>query len=412
LKVLILNESDTNGGAARAASRLHSALLKNNIHSRMLVQNKISNQDTVIGPDSKIGKLINLARPALDVMPYKLYKDRTGSMFSPSSIPFSSILKKIKEINPDIVHLHWIAGGMLTIKEISKINIPIVWSLHDDWAFTGGCHIKLNCNKYKQNCGSCPVLGSDRNYDLSRVIYNRKKNSYKKMNNLTVIGLSKWLQKCAQESSLFKGKNVINLPNLIDTSIYHPINKTLAKDFFGINPNKKLILFGAMNAVNDVTKGFSYLKKALEKIDSSLYEIGVFGSFGSDEAKEFKQKINFFGHFHDDISLAMAYSAADVMVVPSIQENLSNVIMESLSCGTPVVAFNVGGNSDLIIHKKNGYLAKPFDELDLANGISFVSNGQEHNLSLNARSHVLNNYDDVRFIKKYVDLYKNIINQR
>jgi hypothetical protein len=212
MKVLIVNTSDIEGGAARAAYRLHRSLLSENIESRMLVQRKKSNDYTVINiAENKIQKGINLLRPTIDQMPVKVYKNRTKTLFSPAWFDFNNIVEKINEINPDIVHLHWICGGMIKIEYLAKIKQPMVWSLHDNWAFTGGCHIKWECEKYKNNCGACPRLGSNKENDLSRWIWKRKKKTFIKINNLTIIGLSKWIMNISKESSLLKDKRHINL---------------------------------------------------------------------------------------------------------------------------------------------------------------------------------------------------------
>ena len=161
MKILIVNTSDIQGGAARAAYRLHQALLTEGVDSQMLVQSQSSDDFTVIGPQTKVQKALGKLRPTLDSLPVHRYKDRTKTLFSPSWLPFSSIVERINSINPDVVHLHWIAGGMIRIEDLPKIKAPIVWSLHDMWAFTGGCHYDEECGAYQKQCGTCPVLGSN-----------------------------------------------------------------------------------------------------------------------------------------------------------------------------------------------------------------------------------------------------------
>jgi len=178
MKILHVNALDTKGGAARASYRLHRALLDKNVDSHMLVLEKSSDDFTVIGPTSKLKQVINNLRPYVDYLPLKLYKNRKKMSFSPSWLPFSRVVSKINDLKPDVVHLHWIAGGMMTIEEIGKIEAPIVWSLHDNWAFTGGCHINLECDKYKEKCHTCPVLGSLKENDLSRKVFRRKKKVF------------------------------------------------------------------------------------------------------------------------------------------------------------------------------------------------------------------------------------------
>ncbi|MFN3533342.1 MAG: glycosyltransferase family 4 protein [Candidatus Brocadia sp.] len=410
MKILIVNTYDIDGGAARAAYRLHRALLEAGVDSRMLVQTKKSDDYTVIGPETKLEKALSIIRPFIDSLPTHFYKNKTKTLFSVAWLPFSNVIKKINQLKPDIVHLHWIAGGMMRIEDIAKIKAPIVWSLHDMWAFTGGCHYDEECGGYEKKCGICKVLGSKKENDLSRKIWHRKEKIFSKIPNMTVVGLSKWLAECAQKSTLFRDKKVVNLPNPINTNAFKPFDKDNARELWSLPKNKKLVLFGAVNSTGDLRKGFKELSAALRKIECSDFELVVFGSTQPQNPPDFGFKTHYLGHLHDDISLVTLYSAVDVVVVPSLQENLSNTIMESLSCGTPVVAFDIGGNSDMIEHKMNGYLAKPFDTDDLANGIYWVLNTTNYDkLCQNAQEKVIKDFDSRVVAKKYVDLYQEVI---
>ncbi len=408
MKVLHLNTNDNFGGAARAAYRLHQALNahSNSVKSEMLVLKKGTDD-----PDVHLlsNSLFHKARPLLETIPLRKYKNREQVPFSSSWVPFSGIVNKIEELNPDIVHLHWVNGGLLRIEDLAKINKLIVWSLHDMWAFTGGCHYDEECGKYILGCAACPILRSDKKKDLSYKIFKRKQNTYNRIQSLTIIGLSKWLASCASNSSLLKNRVVKNLPNPIDTGVFKPLEKKIAREILNLPRHKKLILFGAMGGTSTRRKGFIELSDALNLIDENT-EIVIFGSNEPKESQGFKQKPRYLGHVNDDVTLRLIYNAADVMVVPSIQENLSNAIMESLSCGTPVVGFDIGGNSDMIGHKINGYLAKPYDSADLANGINWVINdADKESLSKAARDKVLKCFDSKIVAEKYLDLYKTII---
>ena len=412
MNILHVNTHDSQGGAARAAYRLHRALLAENIDSKMLVQKKASDDHTVIVPTSKLEKGINLLRPTLDNLPLQQYKNRTQSLFSPAWLPFSQIPKKIAQINPDIVHLHWIAGAMMSVKDLAKIEKPIVWSLHDMWAFTGGEHYDEYQQHYLEKCGSSKVLNSEKDNDLSRKGWERKRQVYTQIEDMTIVGLSHWMYQAAKNSSLLKNKKHIQLPNPINTATFEPFNKAEARRLLNLPLDKKLILFGAMNATSDPRKGFNYLFEALNKTSLENTELVIFGSSQPTTLLSFKQPVHYLGQLHDDVSLRVLYSAADVMVVPSLQENLSNAIMESLSCGTPVVAFDVGGNSDMIEHQKNGYLAQPFDTDDLAKGIEWVLNAPDYQqLCDNARDKVLTHFDSHLVAKQYIALYKEILAQ-
>jgi len=413
MKILIVNRSDMDGGAARAAYRLHQALLIQDIDSQMLVQHKGSDDYTVIAPISKIKRGINLLRFTLDVFPLGFYKNRTKTLFSPAWLPFSGIVDKINEINPDIVHLHWINGGMMRIEDLAKIKAPIIWSLHDNWAFTGGCHIMWECDKYKENCGLCPRLGSEKENDLSRKTFNRKQKVISRMDNLVIVGLSKWLTNCSKNSTLLKEKKHINLSNPINTNIFKPLDGKKARELWNLPQEKKLILFGANSATSDINKGFIELSQALHQLSTKNIEFVVFGSGKPKVSQNFGFKTHYLGFLHDDVSLVTLYNAVDVIVIPSLQENLSNTIMESLACSIPVVGFDIGGNSDMIEHKKNGYLAKAFESQDLADGIDWVLNNKDYaTLCYNAREKVLKEFDSVVVAKKYIKLYKDILNEQ
>ena len=402
MKILIVNSNDIIGGASRAAFRLHESLLSEGVNSQMLVQHKKSNIPSVISTNSKIRKIfINPFRPALDHILMKFIG--TKVLFSSSYMPFSEIIKQINHINPDIVHLHWVTGGMMKIEDLSKIKVPIIWSLHDMWPFTDGFHYDGYYDVCRNRGTSMP-----KNFLSDKVFY-RKQEAYSKISNITIIGLSKWMSDCAKNSSLLKNKQHINLPNIIDTSIFKPFNKKKSKELWNLKSNKKIILFGTLNAADDPRKGFSELSKALRKLTMRNIELVIFGSEKPKHPADFGFNTRYLGSIDDDESLAKLYSAADVMVVPSLQENLSNAIMESLACATPVVGFNIGGNKDMIEHKENGYLAKPFDVTDLKNGIEWTL---KNDLSTKAREKVLLNFDSKIVVKKYINLYKNILNQK
>lgn len=411
MKILIVNTFDINGGAARAAYRLHKSLLAQNIDSQMLVQTKDSDDFTVVGENSKIEKGINKIRPTIDGLFVRSYKNKTQTFFSPAKFQFNNIVKKINEINPDIVHLHWINGGMLTIEDIGKINAPIVWSLHDMWAFTGGCHYNEECLGYEKECGNCKVLGSKKENDLSRKILNRKEKVYKQKKNITIVGLSSWLYECSKKSTLLRDKKHINLPNPIDTNNFKPFNKEKARELCNLPKDKKLVLFGAVGATSDPRKGFIELSAAMKNLEDKDIEFVIFGSSEPEESQSFKFKTHYLGNLTDDISLVTLYSAVDVMIVPSLQENLSNAIMESLSCGTPVVGFDIGGNGDMIEHKINGYLANAFDTYDLKDGIDWILNNKNYDdLCKNAREKVTMEFNSNSIGEKYKIMYNDILN--
>ncbi|MDO4764139.1 MAG: glycosyltransferase family 4 protein [Flavobacteriaceae bacterium] len=414
MKILHINTTDIEGGAARAAYRLHKALLEAGIDSNMLVQTKKSDDYTVKTIfKSKIGKIISILRPFLDVLPLKIfYRNRTKTPFSPAWVPFSKVVTRINELNPDIVHLHWIAGGMLPIEDLAKIKKTIVWTLHDMWAFTGGEHIDEGQRHYIENCGNSKVLNSGKEKDLSRKGWERKKKTYQKIQNLVIVSPSKWMYDEARKSSLLRSKRHIHLPNILDTKIFKPINKQIARSLWNIPKDKEIIIFGAISATSDPNKGYDLLKEAIKCLQIENLEIIIFGSSTPKKEEQLNYKVTYIGRLYDDISLVTLYSSADVMIVPSKQENLPQTVTEAMACGVPVVAFNTTGIPTIIDHKIDGYLASPFDSEDLKNGIEWVLNNENYEqLSKNARDKIERCFSDDVLIPKYIELYKSIINE-
>ncbi len=413
MKILHVNTFDISGGAARVAYRIHKGLQGIGIDSKMLVQTKLSDDKTVIGPGTKVKKGLALLRPTLDSTFKNLFSGGSKTIFSSAWLPFSGIPSQIKFISPDIVHLHWICGGMLRIEELQQINKPIIWTLHDMWAFTGGCHYSDDCDRFQQDCGNCPQLNRSAKNDLSRSVLNRKKEVWNKL-DITIATPSKWLAECAKESSLFKGWRIEVIQYCLNFNLFKPIDKTIACKIWNLPINKKLILFGAMKATSDHRKGFDLLYEGLKQLHakwSGKAELVVFGASEPESPPDFGLPVHYLGHLHDDVSIALLYAAADVMVTPSRQDNLPNTVVESLACGIPVVAFDIGGMPDMIDHQINGYLAKPFDTSDLAVGINWVLSDENRHkeLCINAREKAVACFDIETIARQYAELYREIL---
>lgn len=414
MKVLIVSTRDIAGGAARAAFRLFKGLQRIGVDVHMLVLSKASDEPNITGPQSKKDIAFSKIYPSLNgVLLGMLYGNKERRVFSSAVTPHD-ISRRINEINPDIVNLHWVTDGFLKIEHLKKIRQPIVWSLHDMWPFTGGCHYDLGCGKYLQSCGACPALGSKKEHDMSRWLFNRKKKTFKEVNDLTIVGLSRWLGACAEKSSLLKDRRTEILPNGIDVNIFKPVDKITARKMLNLPLNKKMVLFGAMNPQANPVKGYKHLVAALHHVRNEHLNFLIFGTSYPQKHLGLKYEAHYLGKFADDLSLAVVYSAADVVVVPSVQENLSNVIMEALACGTPVVAFNIGGNGDMIAHQQNGYLAAPLEAKDLANGIDWVIEDADrwHQLSATARKQVVENYSLEKVAYQYKELFSELITKK
>ena len=412
MKVLIVSKYDKDGGAAIAAYRLHRALTVAGINSKMLVQKKLTEDNLMKGPESILQFFFSKISYYIDQLPVYVYRNKSAYLFSPAWYSSGDILKQINESNSDVVHLHWSCKGMLSTKDIEHIKAPVILTMHDSWAFTGGCHIPFDCKKYKEFCGSCPELASNRQNDLSSKAIIKKSNLYDSKSDIVFVAVSKWLQNCARSSNLLKTKNIYCIPNALDTSRFKPIEKSLAKSYFGFKSKKKLILFGALSALTDKNKGFKELYSALNNLSSSEWEIGIFGSERPKKEKILNFKTYYFGNISNDEFLRKLYSSADVMVVPSKLESFGQTASEALSCGTPVVAFDTSGLRDIVKHKVNGYLAKAFDSRDLANGIQWVLNAKDYDLLVTkSREIATQNFDGNIVVQQYIRLYKKSINR-
>ena len=398
----MISATDKRGGAGIAAYRLCRALRNTGVDAQMIVQEKSSNDDWVILHKTLFGKFGVFVRKVLDRLPWwLLHHDKDELLFSTSWIPSGILVKKINDLKPDIVHLHWVQGGMLRVEDIVKIKAQIVWTMHDVWLFTGGSHYCADCSSLEMN----KTL-------ISKWNLKRKQKTFSMTNNMIVIGPSNWITKKAKGSIVFSGKNIVHIPNFINTNVFNIVSeREKIREFFDLPKYKKLILFGAVNSTNDKNKGFDLLQKALDKLQLDNVELVVFGARNGDSVCGYKT--HYVGNIKSEEKMVELYNCADVMVVPSRQENLSNVIMESLSCGTPVVAFDVGGNSDMAVHKQNGYLARPFDPDDLARGIEWVlENNKNGELGKNAREKIIQNFSEEVVIPKYIDLYKSILSNQ
>jgi len=415
MKVIHLNTSDIQGGAARGAYKIHISLRKIGVDSEMVVDKKISDDPHVYGLKGKISEAWSKVRPFIDRAPLKSY-NRQETTLSLARIGRNIARNELVK-QADIINLHWIAGGFLSIKGISRLaNLgkPVVWTLHDMWAFTGGCHYSGDCKKYINSCGSCPQLNSDKENDITRKIWRRKKEAYKDL-CLTIAPPSKWLAECAKRSSLLSDLQVEVIPHGLNTDIFKPIDKLMARDILNLPKNKRIILFGAMSATTDKRKGFKYLKEAISNLEKSFNKdelcLVIFGASHAKDIEKFPFEVKFLGRLHDDFSLALSYSAADVCVIPSIQDNFPNTVRESLSCGIPVVAFNIGGMPDMIEHQVNGYLSNPKDANSLSTGIEWVleDNDRAFKLAEAAREKALKEYTLEIQAKRYKSLFDSLV---
>ena len=411
MKILLLSTFDNRGGAARAGFRLCEGLRAAGHEAKMLVQEKSEDLDFVELPDHFLFRRFSKLRGYLDLIPGILLS-REKILFSIGWLPSKFVNRKIAGFNPDIIHLQWVNKGFINLESLTEIKKPVVWTLHDMWAFTGGCHYAYECDRYLTGCGKCPILHSKREKDLSWYLYKRKKKIFSLIPSLTIITPSNWLTDLAQKSGIFGGHPVIKIPYAININIYKKTDSSLAKKRLGLPEDKKLILFNAVNATTDERKGYRYLMSALESMD--LKDVGVV-IVGADRLSGLEPPgldVYLLGFITDTDLMVESYNACDIFVLPSLQDNLPNTVLESLACATPVVAFNTGGIPDMIEHKKNGYLADYKSVADLADGIRWcLHDADARTLSDNARQKILNEFSEEIIIQKHLKLYHELLNK-
>lgn len=411
MKVLLANTYANVGGAARATYRIHQGLVRIGVHSRMLVQsNQTDDWRIQSTAHSLFQKAASRVRPHIDRLPLRCYPHRLPGIWSVGWLrnPISSILN---QADADIIHLNWIVDGFLPISEIKRISRPLVWTLHDMWAFTGGCHYSYDCLRFIDSCGCCPQLGSRSQFDVSRFVWRRKKRFWQDR-SIIIVCPSQWMARLARLSSVFHDKEIVVIPYGIDTSIYKPLDKEHCREILGLPADRRIILFGALGQHNRA-KGGHLLEPAIQEFrkmagDGNGFHVVIFGAGEPRTPTNLGIPTTYAGRFHDDVSLAVLYSAADVTVVPSLTDNLPNIVLESLSCGTPVVAFNIGGMPDMIEHEVNGYLAEPYQCEDLARGIFFAlcEDKRRRQISVMARNTVIDNFELKQIAGRYSELYE------
>lgn len=418
MKILLLNTSDTSGGASQACNRLYRALRQAGADVQFWVNEKNSGDSDIRSFNKNIFQKtvseIRFAAEKISLYP-RLKNWRDIFFFSPANTGMDISAHPAVQW-ADVIHLHWFNHGFLSLGSLQKLSglgKKIVWTLHDMWAFTGGCHYSRGCLAFKANCGNCPYLREGGADDLSVKIRNRKYAVYNK-DVFSFVTCSQWLADIASQSALLREFDIHPIPNPIDVNVFKPVEKKIARGNLGLADDKFYILFASQN-LGDERKGFRYLKEALDILARRNPEIRghaeliVFGKTKVDLQSLLPFKLHPLGMLSSSEKIAMSYNAADIFVLPSLEDNLPNTVMESLSCGIPVVAFNTGGIPEMIDHGSNGFLAAQRSANELAEGISKIIRNEApyQSLSDNARRKVLDNFTNDRVSRKYIEVYQH-----
>ncbi|ENJ3970233.1 glycosyltransferase [Salmonella enterica] len=413
MKPLIIAQNDIVGGAARATYRLHRALRLAGVDSEMRVRNKYSDDPYITGANSKKEKLINAIRPRLGQLIDKLQKTDNYNFHSGNWVP-SSWSKEINSSDAAVVNLHWVSGETMSLKDIGKIKKPVIWTLHDMWPFCGSEHYAPDEKNSRWAVGYTAQNRpkTESGIDTDKIAFLRKGMSWN--TPMHIVSPSSWLADCAKRSELFRHSNITIIPNALDTSIYKPIDKNFSRSLLGLPSDKTIILFGAIGGTKDKRKGYDLLIESLKSLSNNISNddvvCAVFGQSEPKEKSDIPFNVKWLGHVNDDVTLSLIYNSADVMVVPSRQEAFGQTASESLSCGTPVVAFCCTGLTDVVGHMKDGYLAKPFDTQDMAAGIKLIIEDEKLNREMSAkgREKAVSLWDFSVVAGQYKELYRKV----
>lgn len=412
MKITLLSTSDQAGGAAIACLRLAEALLQAGNEVSVLVMEKKGDRAFVveIAPERK--KLDALLKD-LQYAWNKRFLFKTGASFSANPWWGHEVHTHPAVQNADVINLHWVNHGFLGMKgllQLFALGKPMVWHMHDYWAFTGGCHYPGNCVRFEAACGNCPILRRDGAEDASRQIFKQKLALFH-LNPPVLVGASAWLTAEAAKSALVKNTaaKAVHIPNPIDTDFYSAEDRTAARKALNLTPDKRYLLFAAMNA-NDPRKGFQELKAALHLLAQSqagAVELLIAGKADTTIVTELPFPTRLLGSLNA-ADMRQVYRAADVFIIPSLEENLPNTVLESLACGTVVAGFDTGGIPEMVQQGQSGYLAPTGEVSALADAIK-----KSLDLAADAKRSpaLLKNYLPEQVGQRYTALFESLIKQ-
>lgn len=413
MRVLIVNTSERTGGAAVAASRLMEALNRNGVKARMLVRDKETDRVTVCGlPRSWRLQWHFLWERLVIWLHLRLRREH---LFEIDIANCGTDITRLPEFQKaDVIHLHWVNQGMLSLKNICQIlksGKPVVWTMHDIWPATAICHYTRGCEQYHEACGDCPLLPGKNRKGLANKVW-RKKVQILDGHRVTYVTCSEWLAGEVRKSALLKGQYITSIPNAIDTYVFRPQDKYQAKKALGIPVDKRVILFVSQR-VTDPRKGMDYFVEAVRlliKQHPELLEkatIAILGGHAEEVESQLVLSAYPLGYVNDPQRIVQVYNAADVFVLPSLEDNLPNTLMEAMACGVPCVGFRTGGIPEMIDHRQNGYVAEFKNADDLARGIYYVLKEADYDaLSHDCLHKVAHSYSQQSVAHRYIEVYE------
>lgn len=411
MKIAHISHTDGGSGAGRAAYRIHRSLLELGENSSLFVSTKRTQDDTVFTVNhNALSHFIARANEYLEAKVARFNVSSAAGHFSPAQFGYFDPTSDTRITAADVITLYWINGAFITPEKLAGLKQPIVWRLSDVWPFTGGCHYPGSCERFTAQCRLCPQLAQPGEQDISRRLFERKQKLWKNI-DLTIAAPSEWIAGLARKSALFSERRIEVIPTGVDTDIYRPFDRAAARARFGIQQDKTVILFGAMDT-SDPRKGFAQLHDALAQLAQGALAprllAVVFGDTPTNATLPIPSM--FLGRLSDDEALAAAYSCADMVVVPSLEDNLPNVALEAIACGAPVVGFNVCGMPEIVQHGVNGMLADaPYSTLLAAAMERLLATPEPQQFAVNARAHAVTRFSQKQHAQAYLALYRELL---
>ena len=420
MRVSAFNHSDSEGGAAKAAYRIHQAVQTQGVTSTLTVSQKKLDDASIDGPNKLLNKIQARIASICGVLIAGLIRTPDKAYHSPAIFPTRWHSKINASDDIEVAHFHWINGEMMSVEDIGKVNKPIVWTLHDMWAFSGAEHYSIG-DRAKRGYFAYNRPAEEGGIDLNSWTWHRKQRNW--VRPLQLVSPSNWLANQVRESALMGSWPVTVIPNPVNTDIWHPIEQSQARKFIGLSPslNYPLLVFGAIGGGTNPRKGMDLLVGALSKLRTMAHssviqgmEIAIFGQNQPEKPIDFGFPVHYLGHISDEGSLNNLYSAADLLVAPSRQEVFGQIASEAHACGCPVVAFKGTGLSDVVDHQITGYLATQFKEEDLAAGIEWVLKQKnietgQNRLRTASRKRAVEKFSYSVVGKLYADTYKKAL---
>jgi glycosyltransferase involved in cell wall biosynthesis len=416
MKIAFVNTYDQQGGAAIAAFRLKEALERHSVDVQMLVDIKKSESKWVTAlSKTPFQQKIQKYKYFFEKILFIPFESKKEDRFAFTTAYLGNNISKHPIIlNADIIHIHWINHSFLSFKNLEgliKLGKPIVITMHDMWYMTGGCHHARECINYQNTCENCQFLKSNSlTNSLVRQFQETKKELFQNK-HVHFVGCSNWLTELGRKSSILPKERLLNIPNPINTTLYKYTEGISIRETKGIAPDKILLLYIAANVANP-RKGYKLLESALNELNNKFpnkFEILVLGS-DKKNLISFPIPTHKIGYVSDVNSIITYYSEADILISPTLEDNLPNTLIESMACGTPCVSYNVGGIPEIIDHKENGYVAEYQSIDDLVNGIVWVTENRD-DLSKKCIQKVQSTFSEEAVVPQFISLYKKVLNK-